>query len=731
MKFFEDVNLDKLQEKLDKGDDQNVRINQRELIKKILARYSDNYTILRELIQNSNDACSTEININLIREKNKIIFQNNGYLFTETDWDRIRTIASGNLNENSVGCFGVGFYSVFSITESPTIISGNKVMQFKFRNAMLNTRIIEQEKKEDTTIFIFRDVNDDIFKLWDINDTKFKNYLFNSLKFTTNLQKISISDTKNTLTFHSKLCDEKVSIPHNAIFQDTHIKTDSKNYIVSEKEISLVSTFNEGWTKRFVLITVEFDIRYGEKFIKNMKNVMTKTMPKKTQISMTLNDEANHAVVKWEDMFKDNSREMDIGNIYIGYKTYQTVGMFIDINAQFIPTVERENIDFSNTTVSIWNNFLIKNCGYILKNYYDYIMNNFKDDISKVNHICSCFSMTNSYPIVKIANDIQSLFLDKKILVPSTKGIQCIQDCYYPKKFMFYDDLLELIDYPIVNITGLHYNSNKSIIEYLVNHKLINHLSADDIVTSINKNVRDENILTIFNWLIYVFQQKILTNIEFANIYRVAKKIIYKDGPIGRFTHYIQEILSTQTILLPYIIPFNISKNYSEKELETIFKLRKFDLIDWAQYVLSRKFSKDDIQNLFEMISMNTNEKNSQPIIMLIKKYRCVPTNNPINPFDYPRKVYLHETGLLNNPQITTLNTHKIRTHFMKDIGILTEPSLDDVITNLKNANNTLELIEYLIKNKDKLDETLMGKLSKTKFIYALHYSALSVSPVK
>ena len=79
------------------------------------------------------------------------------------------------------------------------------------------------------------------------------------------------------------------------------------------------------------------------------------------------------------------------------------------------------------------------------------------------------------------------LILDKNILIPSTKGIQYAHKCYYPKQFMFDNTLMELVDLPIINITGLCYKSNKSIIEYLKRNQFINNLTMKDLIKSINK----------------------------------------------------------------------------------------------------------------------------------------------------------------------------------------------------------------------------------------------------
>lgn len=115
----------------------SVTVNQRALIDKVLARYSSENTLLRELLQNSDDANATSVKITYESVKNpqdsditkrltkRVIVKNNGQLFRPEDWSRLSRIAEGNPDEAKIGAFGVGFYSVFSICEDPFVTSGD------------------------------------------------------------------------------------------------------------------------------------------------------------------------------------------------------------------------------------------------------------------------------------------------------------------------------------------------------------------------------------------------------------------------------------------------------------------------------------------------------------------------------------------------------------------------------------------------------------------------------
>ncbi|KAF8128969.1 hypothetical protein EV363DRAFT_1220883 [Boletus edulis] len=141
------------------GQDESVEVNQRALIDKVLARYSGEFTVFRELLQNSDDARASAVEIHFetaayLRRKEgeqgnidipslpnlrstyvtQWTFRNNGITFRDEDWTRLRKIAEGNPDEEKIGAFGVGFYSLFSVTENPFVSSGGHGMQFYWKD---------------------------------------------------------------------------------------------------------------------------------------------------------------------------------------------------------------------------------------------------------------------------------------------------------------------------------------------------------------------------------------------------------------------------------------------------------------------------------------------------------------------------------------------------------------------------------------------------------------------
>ena len=147
------------------GNDEAVTVNTRALIDKVLARYSGEWTTLRELLQNAADASASKVVIKfetspsptvpvpqsldssaqlkhvlLHHTLKSTIVENNGEVFKATDWSRLKKIAEGNPDETKIGAFGVGFYSVFADCEEPFISSGKEALAFYWQKDALFTK---------------------------------------------------------------------------------------------------------------------------------------------------------------------------------------------------------------------------------------------------------------------------------------------------------------------------------------------------------------------------------------------------------------------------------------------------------------------------------------------------------------------------------------------------------------------------------------------------------------
>ena len=87
-----------------------------------IEKYPDPVHFVYELLQNAEDQCATEAHFQLFADH--LVFCHNGSPFTRADVENITGIGNSDKPQeaNKIGRFGIGFKSVFAITERPEII---------------------------------------------------------------------------------------------------------------------------------------------------------------------------------------------------------------------------------------------------------------------------------------------------------------------------------------------------------------------------------------------------------------------------------------------------------------------------------------------------------------------------------------------------------------------------------------------------------------------------------
>ncbi len=119
-------------------------------IKSILSGlYDDPSHFIYEILQNAEDAHANEIIFKLFSDK--IVVLNDGVDFIFEDVDSITSIGKSTKTEdlNAIGKFGIGFKSVFAITNTPTIRSGE--YSFKIIDYVLPNQIKDNIKSTKKT----------------------------------------------------------------------------------------------------------------------------------------------------------------------------------------------------------------------------------------------------------------------------------------------------------------------------------------------------------------------------------------------------------------------------------------------------------------------------------------------------------------------------------------------------------------------------------------------------
>ncbi|XP_073439129.1 sacsin [Dendrobates tinctorius] len=115
-----------------------------DFLKDILRRYPEGGQILKELIQNAEDAGASEVKFlfdethygteslwskEMAQYQGPALYVYNNAVFTPEDWHGIQEIARSRKKDDplKVGRFGIGFNSVYHITDVPSIFSGDQI----------------------------------------------------------------------------------------------------------------------------------------------------------------------------------------------------------------------------------------------------------------------------------------------------------------------------------------------------------------------------------------------------------------------------------------------------------------------------------------------------------------------------------------------------------------------------------------------------------------------------
>jgi Protein of unknown function (DUF3684) len=237
------------------AEEEAVTVNTRALIDKVLARYSGEWTVLRELLQNAADAGATKVTIkietipsstvplpqaasgsDLLKHivtnhtVKRLLVTNNGQPFNANDWSRLKRIAEGNPDETKIGAFGVGFYSVFADCEEPFVSSGSEAMAFYWKGNSLFTRrlqLSEADSSKDTSFVLdYRNATSPVPSLLQVSQ-----FLASSLTF------VGIQDLQLWLDDYNLLTLSKKTAPSSMVDIPRDIETKTSEGFMKIKSV--------------------------------------------------------------------------------------------------------------------------------------------------------------------------------------------------------------------------------------------------------------------------------------------------------------------------------------------------------------------------------------------------------------------------------------------------------------------------------------------------------------
>ncbi|TPX56519.1 hypothetical protein PhCBS80983_g04477 [Powellomyces hirtus] len=729
--------------------EEKVEVNQRHLIDKILARYSAEFTVFRELLQNSNDAGATNVQI-LFQSEIKsrsfwqggskhvltaVTYRNNGRPFSTDDWSRLRKIAEGNPDEQKIGFFGVGFYSLFSICEEPFVTSGSESMAFLWKGDMLYTKrgALPPDSISEWTSF-FLAMREPI----DLPDTlQFGRFLATSMAFTSNLKRVEVLvDDTPVLVFDKKTADPRplsfskkvynLTSP-NSIFTldsvgvktiqlDVQVKTDT------DREPTYYQTFMR-------IASASLSVRVATNLIKEMERTTKKKPPSKTAMQIMWSNydeyESSSVVRGKNNMFDDLlPAPSDQGRIFIGFPTYQTTGCTAQLAAHLIPTVERESIDFVDPTLNTWNQELLSMGGLLARILYEDDM----DEIDrlykamtldpqstawllkKAAHTMTGFYFKPSTPSPLVSRILGQYFLNrcvKPLTIVSSVGIRNVTQVRLPDATM-----AEFIkDVPVVPVSVMEQCAD--MLKALESKGVLCKLGIHDLFTELaNRPLSESEVVAMLKWWIAFTRSHAYSIADVDNIVRstlVVQPSMEKGKedtirPLSVIKYHVPKHLIPGDLPIPEsCLPLTISNHFRKPELEDSlgFGWRELPISAWADFVTSSPSFKSDAQFVEKVLAVFSRHYGSLPtktrdhVITLLKGLKCIPTKSGLQ---LPDDSYFSKVTLFPDlPFVELHNPKSVSEVFLKALGVREHVELQMVFSRIKTLNwDHMQLIKYL-----------------------------------
>ncbi|PKC61018.1 hypothetical protein RhiirA1_488641 [Rhizophagus irregularis] len=728
------------------SEEQIVEVNQRDLIDKILARYSSKHVIYRELLQNSDDAESKSIQIKFETEPNtdkvtRILFKNDGFHFRPEDWERLKKIAEGNPDEKKIGAFGVGFYSLFQVCENPFVSSGGQGMAFYWRGNKLYTKRGEQESTDNWTTFLF-DMREPM-KLEDVEE--FAQFLVNSLGFTENLQEISVYFNDELVIQLSKeiqepefmeITPEFNRLSPQGLFYLTSV--DVRDVKLSFKKLLVPVDICTGkfYPKNPTPISLKIasgnlDVSAEDEFSAKMKRITKKELPRETTIQMIYTGFEEHGNYV-SQFFEDLLPYPEQGRIYIGFPTHQTTGCCSHLSARVIPTVERESIDLVDMTLAKYNSEILCLAGTLCRILYEDEMNKINRSIDTQGfgwfeewavRALTHFTFNTTTPNEQVGKITESQFFNcsEKLPILSTTGIFPISDVRIPNP-----EMAEFIrTVPLVPM--FIFEQCETFFKKAKLMNLIRELNFHDVLIELESRVFSENeMIELLKWMIsYLSKGNTVDTSEFERFKELAR--------IKTIRYFLNPVIIPPSMDVPNdVMPYTISKTLLPQDLKKWFGWSELSLVNWARFIVNKPDLETDptfAEKVHEILARNfkisesdrksdkKNDKKSDKKVLrqLFERKRCIPTRSGMR---IPSEAYFENVNLF--PDLPTINFQRPSLNvknLIEFFGVRKVVEMTLIIDRLTNHEDCdyMQLIKYLTSKSDDLKQNDINMLKSRR----------------
>ncbi|KAI6101844.1 hypothetical protein F5141DRAFT_272169 [Pisolithus sp. B1] len=777
-------------------EDAPVTVNTRALIHKVLARYSGEFTVFRELLQNSDDAGCDAAEIRFetaaflclksgaatkagpptlpdLKTTNvsQWTFKNHGKPFTEQDWDRLPVIASGNPDPQKVGAFGVGFYSLFSVTESPNVSSGGKEMKFSWKDEnQLCYRLRDLPQTATTDLWTtFKMPLREAAPMPPVSE--FMQFLASSITFMVQLKDVTVFFDDCRVGQISKSLGQPqvtpipIELERSSPEKNMIVKSVQQHPVTIEAQVILppCDSMRMHETKvDLVVFTAEVDVSVSEKLSRELNRCMQKDPPSCLKYSLiyTGKDEYDQSCIneqkhppEFSSPFRGLRADLEGAahtRVFIGHATAQTTGFGGHMASCFFPTVERECIDLVN--VAIWNRELLYVGGFLCRVVYELELSEIqklwekaaagKPQSPKLHdqrflHLLKFFTFHHSTPSAKVVELLAHSFYGCSTLplrVLSSVGVRGTPDVR-----AFNPVLVEFLKFVPMLSEDVTQNCALFVAKLPDQHK-IRTITPSDVLGDLRRHALDvEELAACLRWWITPGRDDLSSRaVDLLDV--VTLRGTGGTIRLASITYFIDPKVLGLYIPpngpLPLsLIPLGISRHFSYEELagfgwkeftvtswlqhishpDVMSGDEKYDFtrsVDWAHHVLSA------LCGVWPKISEDLRSESRE----VLGNKSCIPTSRGLC---HPERSYLPvaDSALfhrLDLPMVSlqpSVKVDKDVEEFFLFIGVRKDPPVQLLLNRMLSMGGwtVLNLINYLVQKESSLSSEDLSALESSK----------------
>ena len=203
--------------------------------------YNDPSHFIYEILQNAEDAKATEISLTLFLDRLEI--KHNGKDFDFNDVDGITGIGISTKKDdiNSIGKFGVGFKSVFAITKTPVIHSGE--FHFEIKDFVIPSLIEKNGIKETLIVLPFDHPSRTKNEVFEIVSKKLESIGLKTLLFLKNVKEIKWQTPNKNGHYYKEKKDFKdfENVQRVSIISQVEQEENFEEFLVIKKPVKIES----------------------------------------------------------------------------------------------------------------------------------------------------------------------------------------------------------------------------------------------------------------------------------------------------------------------------------------------------------------------------------------------------------------------------------------------------------------------------------------------------------